>query len=103
MKTNLIKIEKMDYKSPFEILDELAKKNMTNIQDMIPMQNLIVIAMRTYGRQEYMKGFEDGKKQSNSEYPQYGTKVNPNKDICQYCKKNEKYVVLKCCEQCAQE
>jgi len=28
---------------------------------------------------------------------------DPLKDICPYCKKNEKYIALKCCEQCSSD
>ena len=51
--------------TPFEILEAEAKKNLISITSMQSTQTVVLKAMRIYGRQEYMRGFEDGKKETD--------------------------------------
>ena len=63
MFTESLRIREM--KTPYEILKDEADKNLIDISVIFPVLGLIRKAMRIYGMQEYMKGFEDGKKETD--------------------------------------
>lgn len=50
--------------TPFEILEAEAQKNLIDMNTMQSTQSVALKAMRIYGMQEYMKGFEDSENAS---------------------------------------